>query len=158
VSRPAVAVRTARPDDRAFVVATAERLSEFGPPPWRTREEVVAGEVRMLVDWFERPRPDAEILVAVDADGERLGFAMMESPTDYFRRAQHGHVAILAVAAHAEGRGAGGALLQAADSWSRERGFRWVTLNVFHGNAHAREVYAHAGYAPESLRYWKPLE
>jgi len=51
----------------------------------------------MLVDWFERPRPDAEILVAEAGDGERLGFAMMESPTDYFRRVQHGHVAILAV-------------------------------------------------------------
>jgi len=158
VSRSPVAVRTARPDDRAFVVKTAERLSDFGPPPWRTREEVVLGEVRMLEDWFERPRADAEILIAEGPDGERLGFAMMESPTDYFRRMQHGHVAILSVAAHAEGRGAGGALLRAADDWSRQRGFRWVTLNVFHGNAHAREVYAHAGYAPESLRYWKPLE
>jgi len=82
----------------------------------------------------------------------------MESPTDYFRRVPHGHVAILAVSAAAEGRGAGGALLRAADAWSRERGFSWVTLTVFHENAHARAVYAHAGYAPESLRYWKPLE
>ena len=157
MSRRAPSVRTARPEDREFVVETAARLADFGPPPWRTREEVVEGEVRMIVDWFERPRADAEILIAEDEAGERLGFAMMESPTDYFRRRQHGHVAILAVAARAEGRGAGSALLRAADEWSRRRGFGWVTLNVFHGNAHAREVYAHAGYAPESLRYFKPL-
>ena len=151
-------VRTARPDDRPFVVETAARLAEFGPPPWRTAEEVVEGEVRMLIAWFERPRPDAEILVAEAGNGERLGFAMMESPTDYFRRVQHGHVAILAVAASAQGRGAGGALLRAADAWSRARGFTWVTLNVFHGNTHAREVYAHAGYEPENLRYFKTLD
>ena len=157
MSRATPSVRTSRPDDRPFVVETAVRLAEFGPPPWRTREEVVEGEVRMLVDWFERPRPDAEILIAEGEDGERLGFAMMESPTDYFRRRQHGHVAILAVSAEAQGRGAAGALLRAAEEWSRRRGFEWVTLNVFHGNSHAREVYAHAGYAPESLRYFKPL-
>ena len=112
----------------------------------------------MLIDWFERPRPDAEILVAEGADGERLGFVMMESPTDYFRRVRHGHVAILAVAAAAQGRGAGGALLRAADAWSRAKGFTWVTLNVFHANTHAREVYEHAGYAPENLRYLKTLD
>jgi ribosomal protein S18 acetylase RimI-like enzyme len=152
-----VRVRTARADDREFVVATARRLADFGPPPWRTAEEVVEGEVRTLVDWFERPRADSEVLVAEDPSGERLGFAMMESPTDYFRRIPHGHVAILAVSAQAEGRGAAGALLRAADAWSRARGFGWVTLNVFHENTHARAVYAHAGYSPESLRYWKPL-
>ena len=64
---PTPRVRTARPDDRPFVVETAARLAEFGPPPWRTAEEVVEGEVRMLIDWFERPRPDAEILVAEGA-------------------------------------------------------------------------------------------
>jgi ribosomal protein S18 acetylase RimI-like enzyme len=156
-----VRVRPARPDDRDFVVATARRLSAFGPPRWRSADEVVDGEVRTLIDWFDRPRADAEVLVAEGADGDagqRLGFVMMESPTDYFRRIPHGHVAILAVSAEAEGRGAAGALLRAADAWSRGRGFGWVTLNVFHGNAHARAVYEHAGYAPESLRYWKSLE
>jgi GNAT superfamily N-acetyltransferase len=67
-------------------------------------------------------------------------------------------VGILAVSAGAEGRGAGGALLRAADAWSRERGFAFVTLNVFHKNFHARDVYAHAGDAPEVVRYWKPIE
>lgn len=157
-ARGAVRVRSARPEDREFVVATARRLADFGPPVWRTAEEIVDGEVRTIVDWFERPRRDAEVLVAEDASGERLGFAMMESPTDYFRRVPHGHVGILAVSAGAEGRGAGGALLRAADAWSRERGFAFVTLNVFHKNFHARDVYAHAGYAPEVVRYWKPIE
>jgi GNAT superfamily N-acetyltransferase len=152
-----VRVRSARPDDREFVVATASRLSDFGPPRWRSSEEVVEGEVRTLIAWFDRPRADAEVLVAEDESGERLGFALMESPTDYFRRIPHGHVGILAVSAHAEGRGAAGALLRAADAWSRERGYAWVTLNVFHDNAHARAVYEHSGYAPESLRYWKSL-
>jgi hypothetical protein len=39
-----LSVRPARPDDRRFVLETAKRLDEFGPPPWQTAESVVTAE------------------------------------------------------------------------------------------------------------------
>jgi len=153
-----VAVRPARPEDRPFVLATSERLAVFGPPPWRTPAEVVEGEARTLRAFFDAPPANAALLVAEDEAHRPLGFAYVEVLRDYFRQDEHGHVGILAVAAEAEGKGAGGALLAAAEDWSRARGFDRLTLNVFEKNARARAVYAHRGFRPESLRYVKPLE
>ena len=152
-----VAVRPARPEDRAFVLATAERLSAFGPPPWRTGEEIVEGEARTLRGFFEAPAPGAALVVA-EEDGRALGFAYLETIRDYFTLEDHGHIGILAVAEEAEGRGAGGALLEAAEAWARQRGYARLSLNVFERNARARSVYARRGYSPETLRYVKLLE
>src|SRR6185436_5323001 len=49
----AIRVRAARGTDRAFVLDTAARLADFGPPAWRTSEELVEGEARTLRDFFE---------------------------------------------------------------------------------------------------------
>ena len=152
-----IAVRDAVPDDRDFILATAGRLGEFGAPPWRTPDEIVAGEVRTLRRHLSSPSPTEGLLVAQDPAGRRLGFVFVESLRDYFGGESHGHVGILAVAAEAEGRGAGRALLEAAEDWARIRGYGFVTLNVFERNRRARQVYERAGYAAETLRYRKAL-
>ncbi|HSB35336.1 MAG TPA: GNAT family N-acetyltransferase [Thermoanaerobaculia bacterium] len=153
-----VRIRNARHDDRAFVVDAAGRLEEFGVPPGRTPGEIVAGERRTLLRYFAMPSDSEALLVAEGAGGERLGFAFLEAATDYFTGEAHGHVGILAVAREAEGTGAGKELLAAAEAWSRRRGYRRLTLNVFEANRHARDVYEHVGYAAETLRYVKPLD
>lgn len=152
-----VAVRPARPDDRDFVLATAVELVAFGPPAWRTPEEVVEGEAKTLRAWFAAPPPGSALLLA-EEDGRPLGFAYLETLRDYFLEREHGHIGILAVTKEAQGRGAGGALLEAAETWARGRGYRRLTLHVFEGNARARAVYAHRGYRPESLKYVKLLD
>jgi GNAT superfamily N-acetyltransferase len=152
-----VGVRPARPEDRDFVLATAERLSAFGPPPWRASEEIVEGEARTLRGFFETPAAGADLVVA-EENGRRLGFAYLEVVRDYFTQEDHGHIGILAVAEEAEGRGAGTALLAAAEAWARGRGYRRLTLTVFERNARARAIYAHRGFRPETLKYVKVLE
>jgi len=149
-----VAVRPARPEDRDFVLATAVELAAFGPPEWRTAEEVVEGEARTLRAWFAGAPPGSALLVA-EEDGRPLGFAYLETLRDYFLEREHGHIGILAVAKEAQGRGAGGALLDAAEQWTRERGHGRLTLHVFERNARARAVYERRGYRPESLKYVK---
>lgn len=152
-----IRVRSARGDDRPFVLATAARLAAFGPPPWRTAAEIVEGEARTLRGFFESPAEGATLLVAESEAAAPLGFAYLETVRDYFIGEEHGHVGILAVAGEGEGRGAGGALVRSSEAWARERGYRRLTLNVFEGNAHARSVYEHFGYRPETLRYVKFL-
>jgi GNAT superfamily N-acetyltransferase len=159
VSARSVTVRPARPDDRAFVLETAKRLAEFGPPPWRTPEDVVTAESRVLDAFFDgTPGADIALFVAEGGNGERLGFAYLETLIDYFDRRPHGHVAELAVTREAQGRGAAGALLSAAEAWSRGLGYRTLTLNVFEKNRHARDVYEKRGFRPETLRYIKSLD
>lgn len=152
-----IKVRQARPDDRVFVLATTARLSAFGPPPWREAADVVEGEARTLREFFELPDPSSTLLIAEGESGAALGFALLEEARDYFTHDWHGHLGILAVAEAAEGRGAGAALIRAAESWARRRGYPTLTLNVFEGNRHARDVYEHFGFQPDTIRYIKKL-
>ena len=155
-SARAIRVRSARGGDRAFVLDTAARLAAFGPPSWRTPEELVEGEARTLRDFFESPDDGTRLLIAETEDG-RVGFALVEELRDYFTLERHGHVGILAVTAAGEGRGAAGALLRASEHWARDRGFRTLTLNVFSGNDHARAVYEHMGFEEETIKYTKRI-
>ena len=151
-----ITIRAAAAADRDFVVETARRFAAFGPPPWRTPQEVVAGEVRCLDDFFDGGMQGSTLLIA-DQDGRPAGFAFLEHHTDYFTAERHGHLGMIAVSEPAEGRGAGAALLRAAEEWCRAQGYATLTLNVFEGNARARRVYERAGFQVETLRYVKAL-
>ncbi len=151
-------LRPARPDDLEFLLQAVGRLGEFGPPPWRTAAELVEGEARTVRKFMREPAPGTEMAVAVGQGGDPLGFVYLERLRDYFTEEEHGHVSIVAVAGHSEGRGVAGALMRAAESWARRSGYRRLTLTVFEGNRHARAVYEKLGYRPETLRYVKVLE
>ena len=158
-----IAVRDGTIADRDFVIDTARRFAAFGPPPWRSALEVVAGEVRCLDDFFDGRLQGPALLVAQDpsspSSGEgRLGFAFLEPAIDYFSGEEHGHLGMIAVTAEAEGRGAGGALMRAAEDWARGRGYAKLTLNVFDGNRRARTIYERSGFEIETVRYVKILD
>jgi GNAT superfamily N-acetyltransferase len=155
-ARRVIRVRGARDADRTFVLETAARLAAFGPPRWRTVDEIVEAEARTLRDVFESSDDGSKLLIA-EADEQRVGFALLEELRDYFTLERHGHIGILAVTGEAEGRGAGGALIRAAEAWARERRYPTLTLNVFSGNSHAREVYEHLGFEPDTIKYIKAL-
>ncbi len=155
-------VREGTAADRDFVIDTARRFAAFGPPPWRSALEVVAGEVRCLDDFFDGPPAGAALLIAEAVEArdraEVLGFAFLEPAIDYFSAIAHGHIGMIAVTAAAEGCGAGAALMRAAEAWARDRGYPKLTLNVFEGNHRARQVYERFGYQVETVRYVKPVE
>jgi len=154
---PRIKVREARPEDQPFILANAGRLAAFPLPAWRSAEEIEAGEARTLRDFMMGGDASSKLLVAEDAHGTPLGFIFLETQEDYFTLARHGHVGILVVAEAAEGQGAGGVLMRAAEAWGREQGYSKLTLNVFENNRRARQVYEHIGYSPESLKYVKRL-
>lgn len=153
----AVHIRVARPSDRNAVLALVPRLRAFGSVPLRSPEALDRAEHNALDRALGDPKPDAIVLVAELAEVGVVGVAYVQTATDYFTGEQHAHLAILAVSDLAEGRGVGRALLAATDGWTEARGYRYVTLNVFEGNTRARAVYERAGFAPDTLRYYKEL-
>jgi GNAT superfamily N-acetyltransferase len=155
-----IIVRDGTAADRDFVIDTARRFAAFGPPPWRSALEVVTGEVRCLDDFFDGNLGGAggAALLVAEEPGTPVGFAFLEAAVDYFSGDTHGHVGMIAVTEAAEGRGAGAALMRAAEDWARSRGYAKLTLNVFEGNQRARQVYERFGYQVETLRYVKLLD
>ena len=155
--RPRITIRDATAADRDFIVALVPRLRAFGPPPLRPPDALDHAERLTLERALDDPMPDALLVVAELAGVGRAGVAYAETWIDYFTGEQHGHLGILIVAEAAEGRGVGRALLEATEAWAAARGYRFVTLNVFADNAHARRVYERAGYVQDAIRYVKEL-
>jgi ribosomal protein S18 acetylase RimI-like enzyme len=150
-------VRPARTSDRTFILGITPRLAQgFELPAWRTAPEVVEAESAVLEDALRSGDGHAALLVAETGSEEPGGYLYVHSQTDYFGRT-HAHIGILAVSSAAEGRGAGRALITAAEEWARAEALDLITLNVFASNHRARSVYERLGYAPETLHYGKPL-
>ena len=152
-------IRPATREDAAWLLPMSSRLHDFGPPPFRPREQMdraVAGDIGASLG---SPDPSLAVLVVEDAgSGKPLGFTHIKTFSDYFTAERHGHVSDLVVAEGAEGRGVGSALLAAAEDWSRARGHRLLTLNVFDENHRARRLYDRLGYRPDTLRMVKVLK
>ena len=151
-------IRPARQDDEAFLVGLMPRLADFPLPAWRTAEEIAQADRHLLHDALTGVLSHSAILVAeLSPGGERAGYVFATTKHDYFTRAAHAHVEIIAVEPAAEGRGVARALMDAIEQWARRRGYRLVTLNVFDRNARARALYDSLGYEIETVRYRKAL-
>jgi len=157
---PEFVLRPATADDWDWIVSQVPRLREFGPPPWRTPEQVDSGEIADLRIAFEQlDDPERLLLIAARAEtGQPLGFLYVVTLTDFFTRERHAHVSDLLVARDGEGQGVGRALMSAADVWARKRGYRFVTLSVFPDNRRALALYERLGFRTDVLRMLKALD
>jgi len=150
-----LSIRLASSADGEALTALARRLGAIPLPHWRTPDEISAADAREMLATLAAPSPDNEVLVA-DRDGHIVGCLHMLTMTDFFGR-PHAHISVIATTEDAEGTGVGRALLERAEAWARDRGMSLLTLNVFDGNARARRFYESAGFAPETLKYSKPV-
>lgn len=162
-----ITIRPAQPADRAFVLTMADRLVSFDVPGHRTKDELAEGDRRALAAWFDRLPDDGraegqgadadEALFVAEIDGRQAGCAYLVTLVDYFNERPHAHLSVLAVAADAEGKGAGSALLDRSEAWARERGSDRLTLSALVTNSRARGIYEKRGYGGEYIRYVLPL-
>jgi GNAT superfamily N-acetyltransferase/ketosteroid isomerase-like protein len=117
-------------------------------------DEAVA---RSIAASLEPGRDDAAVFIAEETDGTPLGFVHVHTARDFFTGEEHGHVSDLVTASGEEGRGIGRALMEAGEGWSRDRGHRLLTLNVFADNTRARALYERIGYGPDTTKMVKVL-
>jgi GNAT superfamily N-acetyltransferase len=99
----------------------------------------------VLGEALHAPAPGDVFLIAEDEHGERSGFVYAVAERDFFTGEPYLHVSEIATVR--SGGGAGAALMGAAETRARERGYRFVTLNVVDENAAARRFYERHGYA-----------
>jgi GNAT superfamily N-acetyltransferase len=160
-------IRPAQPSDRDFVLSMADRLVSFDVPAFRTKAELAEGDRRALAEWFDRLQDasraearsaEAEALFVAEVDGRQAGCAYLVTLIDYFNERPHAHLSVLAVAADAEGKGVGSALLDCSEAWARKRGSDRLTLSALVTNARARGLYERRGFSGEYIRYVLPLK
>ncbi len=153
---PAVTLRPAHAHDRDYLVRATELLADFPVPAWRTAEAIAEADRRVLLEALDHPSPENLIIIA-ERGGGPVGCLFATTEVDYFTGESTGHVEVVVVDRGAQGLGIGGRLLEAAETWARDRGIRLLTLNTFADNRRARAVYEHLGYREEIVKYLKTL-
>jgi len=148
-------VRPYAPTDREPLLALAPRLV-IGLAPWRDPARMLAFMRQAIAEAADAAGPDAALLVAEDDQGGPLGFVSVARDRDFTGDIQ-AYIGELAVTEDAEGKGAGRALMRAAEEWARDRGYQLVVLDTGAANARARAFYRRLGYAEESVRLVKVL-
>lgn len=149
MSSGAFRIRHAEPGDAAVLVELARTI---GAEPegwlitdgeWRTPSE----ERRYLRTI--RRSPHAAVLIVESPEGVVGRLSIARDPHPASR-----HVADvgLMVARGFRRRGAGRALMEAAEDWAREAGVHKIELHVFPYNAGAIALYESLGYEREGLR------
>jgi GNAT superfamily N-acetyltransferase len=150
---PSVRIRPATPADRDAALGLAPRLM-IGVAPWLDRDGVLAAVKDWVASSIGAPGPDRVALIAEDADGACVGFVSV-ARREHWSGAVEAYIGELIVTERAEGTGVGRALLQAAEDWARERGYRLIALDTGAANARARRFYDRAGFAEDSVRLVK---
>jgi len=153
----AIRIRRATAEDRDFMFAQADRLAAVAELSWHAQEDVLRFQHRFMNVALARPESETGSFIAENSAAERLGFVHVEASSDSVTLEPCAYVSLLAVTEGAEGRGVAGQLMQAAEDWARQKGFRLICLDVFANNRRARTFYARQGYQDDSLRLTKPL-
>ncbi|MEX0707740.1 MAG: GNAT family N-acetyltransferase [Woeseia sp.] len=149
-------VRTATVNDVGAMLALLPRLADFDVPAHRQPEHLWEHDGALLRSWLAGEAPQCLVEVAV-ADSGIVGLTMTSMQPDPLTHEPAAHLEVIAVAARAEGKGVGRALLVAAEQNARERGARSITLHVIDSNSRARHFYEQSGYVGEMIRYIKSL-
>lgn len=157
MSPDTVTLRGAGPADEPAIHTLTEQLAAFPVPPWRTREEIARADHGILHEALHGRSPDSLLLLAESGAGHPIGVLFVSTRRDYFTDHRHAHVEVVALAPAAQGQGVGRRLMEEAERWARDSGYRSITLNVFAANGRALALYQRLGYAAETIHLWKAL-
>jgi ribosomal protein S18 acetylase RimI-like enzyme len=152
-----IVIRAAQAGDSDFVAGLVSSLLQFGSPAWDDADALAPGFRDVLVDAVRAQGPRAAVLIAESADGKPLGFISLKVRPDVVGT-ERGHVADVAVRDDARRMGVGQALMQAGESWARERGLPVLSLDVWSTNQPALAFYRALGFRTESLCLIKALD
>jgi ribosomal protein S18 acetylase RimI-like enzyme len=151
-------IRPYVPGDREFITSLASRFSQFELPRWRTKAEIDSSNQNYLSLAAEKPEDNSTIFIAEDETGTPAGFVHLKSEFDYFNGEPFGYISDLAVSPNFEGQGVGQMLLDAAETWGHEKGYRLLALYVFAGNERARHLYEKNDFGEEVIKYVKEIK
>lgn len=148
-------IRSAQAGDHPALLDLSGRLTT-GVAPWRDPAKVATAVRGWITSSLTAAGQDGhDVLVALLGD-EVAGLVSL-SEREHFTGETDAYIGELAVSTGLEGRGAGRALVAAAEQWAANRALARVTLETGACNYRARHFYERAGYQQEDIRFTKPV-
>ncbi|GAC1417407.1 MAG: hypothetical protein NVSMB5_08160 [Candidatus Velthaea sp.] len=152
----AIAIRPGDHRDRAFVLDLGKRVALTSISHVRPAAlALVQNAYEKLIEYLETR--DCELFIAVDSDIVAGFLLLLSDLPDEVTNTEQAFVAYMAVEPSAQRRGAGAALLAAAEAVARARGLPFLTLMVTEDNTPARALYERAGFITERRMMTKAL-
>lgn len=151
-----VEIRKMLAEDKNFIVDLSSRFYEFEHMDWRNKEKMKSKQLEIINDAIHSDDNESDIFVAHEGH-VKLGFIHVTTSTDYFTGEKQGYLSLIAVAKEGEGKGIAKKLMCKAEEWSKSRGYKQLTLNVFSNNNRAVDFYANLNYQSEILKMVKVL-
>jgi ribosomal protein S18 acetylase RimI-like enzyme len=142
-SEAAIRIRVARADDSG-------PLAALDAAAWSAESGFPSVAQRVAESFFSPENPPEAHLVC-EVDGTLAGYIRLKPATPLPENAHVIGVFGLAVRPAARRRGAGSALLAAAEDFARARSARKLSLRVFSTNAAAIRLYERLGFQREGL-------
>jgi len=151
-----VNLRKAKEIDLPFIHSLSAILAAGAKLAWHTNEAIQTFQDDYIAEMMAETTVRHTTLIA-ERDGVALGFIHVRESKDDISGEECGTVPLLAVTEAAQGAGIGKLLMEAAESWSREKGFRLLHLEVFSTNDQARYFYDSLGFKPDTINMIKAL-
>ncbi len=143
-------------EDRAFVTDLGRRCAMTSVGSVRPAAEPA---VRAAFDRLcEIVEEQSHVALIAEEDGRRIGFLLLlDGLPDEVTSLPQAFVAYMAVEPRDRRRGAGAALLAAAEDEAKRRGLPYMALMVTEENEAARRLYERSAYRTERRLLCKPL-
>jgi ribosomal protein S18 acetylase RimI-like enzyme len=148
-------IRPVRDADHPALLEFSPRLT-IGAVPWRDPPGFAAAARGWIESSLASAREDGHAVLVALLDGRVAGLvSVVERP--HFTGEMDAYVGELVIGSAFEGRGAGRALMAAAERWAAERGLSRITLDTGAHNHRARRFYERAGFEEEEIRFSKAV-
>ncbi len=116
--------------------------------------------LKIKKEWFKKlVRARNSRLIVAEVDGQLAGYAILQvkKTAPVFAVEEYGYFGDIYVKPMFRGKGVSTALFQAGRRWFREKGLKWIAIDVHWGNTRAREIYQHWGFFPRNLEMWRKV-
>jgi ribosomal protein S18 acetylase RimI-like enzyme len=148
-------IRPAREEDYPALLALSPRLTT-GAAPWRDPARFAIAARGWIESSLALAYEDGHAVIVALLDGRVAGLVSL-AEREHFTGDLDAYVGELVTGSAVEGRGAGQALMAAAEKWAAGRGLSRITLETGAHNHRARHFYERVGYEEEEVRLSKAV-
>ena len=144
-------IRPVREEDRPALLELSPRLT-IGAAPWREPAGVAAAAQGWIESSLASAHEDGHAMLVALLDGRIAGLVSLVERR-HFTGEVDAYVGELITDEALEGRGAGRALMAAAQQWAAGRGLSRIILDTGAHNHRARRFYERFGFEEEQIRF-----
>ena len=151
-----VVIREAQESDHPFIFTLSPYLAEVAQLEWHTNDVIQKMQDDYISEILaETSKPN--ITLIAESNNVPLGFIHACTHNDSISGENCGTIPLLAVSPESQGLGLGKLLIEHAEKWAKNLGYRLLHLEVFANNKKAEGFYQNMGFEPEMVHMIKPI-